>query len=251
MLSLVATAVVLLSAFFWQESRAAEPIVPLRLFRDRTFGLGTLLVFLGTNGLLIGTILYVTLFLQLVGGLPPTQAGLSLVPLSAGMVISSVTVGRLIPRTGRYKIFLLIGTALATIGLLLISTLDRSTTAWSLAAPLAVVGLGIGSTMTVLSTAIPNAAPRHQIGVASSSVTFFQAFSGTVGTAVFGAILTGILSARLGDSAGAHVVNGAAPTSRCCTPCHRMCRRRLSPRAWSRPAACVWSPRPSPRPPSA
>ncbi|OXM69777.1 MFS transporter [Amycolatopsis vastitatis] len=210
-LGLVTAAVVLLAAFLRQETRAAEPIVPLRLFTDRTFAVGNVVVFLGTNGLLIGTILYVTLFLQLVGGLGPTAAGLSLIPLSAGMVVSSLVVGRLIPRLGRYRVFLLTGTALATTGLLLLSTLDRASTSWSLAAPLAVVGLGIGSTMTVLSTAIQNSAPPGQIGVASSSVTFFQSFSGTVGTAVFGAILTGIMSAQLGGASGAHVVNGAAP----------------------------------------
>lgn len=210
-LSLAGAAILLLAAFGWQETRAAEPIVPLRLFRDRVFGLGSLLVFLGTNGLLIGTILYVTLFLQLVGGLSPTSAGLSLIPLSAGMVLSSVTAGRLIPRTGRYRMFLVVGTALATVGLLLVHGLDRSTSAWELAAPLCVVGLGIGATMTVLSTAIQNAAPREQLGVASSSVTFFQSFSGTVGTAVLGSVLNGILSARLSGSAAAGVVTGAVP----------------------------------------
>jgi MFS family permease len=146
---------------------------------------------------MFGAIVFMPLFLQLVQGSSPTQAGLQLLPMMAGLLIASIVSGRLISHLGRYKIFPVVGTALAAIGMFLLSTIEVQTPYWQLAVYLIVLGAGIGNVMQVLIIAVQNSVNPRDVGVATSGSTFFRSVGGTIGTALFGAILTSRLTSEL------------------------------------------------------
>jgi EmrB/QacA subfamily drug resistance transporter len=192
-LGLGALGAVLTLLFVWRERRAAEPILPLRLFRNRTFSLTGIAGFvLGLS--MFGGIVFLPLFLQVVTGATATNSGLLILPLMAGMLSSSILSGRMITRSGRYKRYPVIGMCLTVVALLLLSTMDASTTRLVSSAYMLLLGVGIGLVMQVLIIAVQNAVEHRDLGVATSSNTFFRSLGGAFGTAVFGAIL----SARLG-----------------------------------------------------
>ncbi len=182
----------LTGVFLFRERRAEEPILPLRLFRNRTYSLTGLAGFvLGLA--MFGGIVFLPLFLQVVTGATATNSGLLILPLMAGMVATSIITGRRITRHGRYRRYPVVGMGLTVIALLLLSTMDSNTTRLVSSAFMLLLGMGIGMVMQVLVIAVQNAVEHRDLGVATSTNTFFRSLGGAFGTAIFGAIL----SARL------------------------------------------------------
>jgi EmrB/QacA subfamily drug resistance transporter len=165
-----------------------DALLPLRLFRGRTFGIGSLLNFILGMGM-FGGLAALPLYLQIVKGASPTQAGLLLLPLTAGIMSGSIFAGQVISRTGRYKKFPVIGAGLLVVALVLLSTIGVDTPLWQTLAYAALFGLGLGFNMQPLVLAVQNAVPPQDMGVATSSATFFRQMGGTLGTAVFLSIL--------------------------------------------------------------
>jgi EmrB/QacA subfamily drug resistance transporter len=178
------------------ERRAAEPILPPALFGNRVFVVCSAVGLVVGFGL-FGSLTYLPLFQQIVRGLSPTASGLQLIPVMGGLLVSSIVSGQLITRTGRYKVFPVIGTAVAAVGLWLLSSLDESTGSGVAALYMLVLGLGLGLVMQVLVLATQNAVSYDQLGVATSGATLFRSIGGSLGTAVLGAIFTGRLTSEL------------------------------------------------------
>jgi DNA-binding MarR family transcriptional regulator len=151
---------------------------------------------------LFGAVTFLPLFFQTVNGAGPTEAGLRLIPLMAGLLVTSIASGQIISRVGRYKAFPIIGTALIVIGFLLLSTMDTHTQGLRAALDLLVLGLGLGSVMQVLVLAVQNAVDYADLGVATAGATLFRSIGGAIGTATFGAIFTHELSTNLAAEAG-------------------------------------------------
>jgi EmrB/QacA subfamily drug resistance transporter len=189
-------AVILTGAFVVAEHRASEPVLPPRLFKNRVFSV-TSAVGLVVGFALFGSVTYLPLFLQVVNGATPTGSGLQILPLMAGLLITSIGSGQLISRTGRYKPFPIAGTAIMVIGLLLLSRMDAHTSRLAASAFMFVLGLGLGLVMQVLVLAVQNAVDYSELGVATSGATLFRSIGGSVGTAVLGSIFSNRLSALL------------------------------------------------------
>jgi len=189
-------AIACLGLFWLVERRAAEPILPPELFRNPVFRI-TSAVGLVVGFALFGSLTYLPLFQQVVHGLSPTASGLQLLPLMAGLLAASIVSGQLISRTGRYKRFPILGTALATVGMLLLSRLDPETGTVLTGFYMLVLGVGLGCVMQVLVLAVQNAVPYEQLGVATSAATLFRSIGGSLGTAILGAIFANRLSAEL------------------------------------------------------
>ena len=186
----------LLVAFVRVELRSREPLVPMSLFANRIFSTTSILGFI--LGLaMFGAIVFVPLYLQMVTGATPTQAGLQMVPMMAGMLTASVVSGRMITRFGRYKVFPIVGMGIATVAMYLMSSLRVDTPYWQLAIALTLLGIGMGNVMQVLIIAVQNSVHPRDVGVATSGSTFFRSMGGTIGTALFGAVLTSQLMERL------------------------------------------------------
>lgn len=196
-------AVLALAGFIAAERRASEPVLPLGLFANPVFRITTAISLI-VGFALFGALTYLPLFQQVVRGLNPTEAGLQLIPLMAGLLATSVASGQIITRTGRYKAFPIIGTVIAAIGMLLLAGLDSGTGTIAAALYMGVLGVGLGCVMQVLVIAIQNAVPYEQLGVATSSATLFRSIGGSLGTAILGAIfanrLAHELTLRVGDA---------------------------------------------------
>ncbi|MFZ0089365.1 MAG: MFS transporter [Solirubrobacteraceae bacterium] len=192
-------AIVLVIAFVFVEQRAAEPVLPPRLFRDRVFSV-TSAIGLVVGFALFGSVTYLPLFLQVVLGATPTGSGLQILPLMLGLLITSISSGQIISRTGRYKPFPIAGTAIMVVGLWLLSTMDPHTTRLAASAYMFVLGLGLGLVMQVLVLAVQNAVDYKDLGVATSGATLFRSIGGSVGTAVLGSIFSNRLSAELASA---------------------------------------------------
>jgi EmrB/QacA subfamily drug resistance transporter len=186
---LSAAAAALIAAFLLNERSSPEPILPLRLFRHRTFSLVNAAQFVIAMGM-FGAIIYVPFYLQLVRGYSATEAGLLMVPVMVGILAASVSSGQVISRIGRWKPFPVAGSAVLTVGLGLMSTISPGMSIWLLAGYLVVIGVGLGLTMQTLVLAVQNDSDPAELGVATSSVAFSRSLGGAVGTAVFGAIVT-------------------------------------------------------------
>ena len=185
--------VVLLALFVAVERRAEEPILPLRLFKNRVFGVSSALGFV-VGFAMFGAITFLPVYLEIVKGVDPTVAGLRLLPLMVGLLLTSVGSGQLISRTGHYKIFPIVGTALMTIGLLLLSRLGPDTSWLDASLYMFVFGMGLGSVMQVTVIATQNAVDYKDLGAATSGVTYFRSLGGSFGTTVFGAIFSNRLA---------------------------------------------------------
>jgi EmrB/QacA subfamily drug resistance transporter len=195
-ISLAVAAVIFIAAFCWAEVRAAEPVIPLQLFRISVFSVSNSIGFL-VGFVMFGAIIYIPLYLQTVHASTPTSSGLQLLPLVCGMLVTFTISGRLVTKWGRYKIFPVIGTAVMSAGLFLFSLLTPSTPLVISSVYMVVLGAGIGCVMQVLVVAVQNAVPRSQLGTATSSSTFFRSIGGSFGVAVFGAIFNNRLAANL------------------------------------------------------
>lgn len=188
--------VLLTGLFIVWEGRAAEPILPLRLFRNSIFTVTSVVGFL-VGCAMFGGVVFLPLFLQIVTNASATHSGLLLLPLMAGMMSASITSGRIISHTGRYRVFPIVGTAVATIGAYLLTTMTASTGRVESSAYMLIFGLGIGMTIQVLVLAVQNAVPHRDLGVATSSATFFRSMGGSFGVALYGAILNHRLAVEL------------------------------------------------------
>jgi len=188
--------VALLGAFVWWETRAAEPILPLSLFRSRVFSVANAMGF--TIGMaMFGAIIFIPLYLQLVYGASPTSSGLRLLPLMAGLLVAAILSGRAITKVGRYKIFPIAGTATLVVGMYLLSTLGVDTPSWVVSIYMLVVGVGIGLVMQVLVLVVQNDVRPSDIGVATSTATFSRSVGGSFGVAIFGTIFATRLADQL------------------------------------------------------
>jgi EmrB/QacA subfamily drug resistance transporter len=196
MLALIVGGIVLLIAFVFAESRAAEPVLPLELFRNRVFSVTSAVGFI-VGLALFGAVTYLPLYLQDVKGHSPTTSGLLILPLMVGLLIASIGSGQLITRFGRYKPFPVAGTAIMVVGLLLLSRLQVDTSTLTTGAYMLVLGLGLGNVIQVLVLAAQNAVDYKYLGVASSGSTLFRQIGGSIGVSVFGAIFANQLAGNL------------------------------------------------------
>jgi EmrB/QacA subfamily drug resistance transporter len=185
--------------FLWQETRAKEPILPLRLFKNHTFSLTSALGFIIGAGM-FGAIVMLPLYLQVVKGNSATAAGLKLIPLMLGIVSMSIFSGKKITATGKYKIFPIAGAGIMTIGLILMSTLNETTSFGVLSIYAILVGAGLGLSMQTIVIALQNSVDFQDMGIATSSNTFFRSLGGAFGTAIFGTIFSNRIAYYLQDN---------------------------------------------------
>jgi EmrB/QacA subfamily drug resistance transporter len=190
------TTLAMLGAFCWVETRASEPIIPLWLFKNRTFTATSAVGFI-IGFTMFGAIIYLPLYLQIVHGASPTLSGLELLPMIAGMLLTFILSGRLVTRTGRYKVFPIAGTGVLALGLLSLTQLGPHTEYWEVAVFMFVTGLGIGLVMQVLVVAVQNAVPYSALGVATATSNFFRTIGGAFGVAVLGAVFANRLISEL------------------------------------------------------
>jgi EmrB/QacA subfamily drug resistance transporter len=192
-------------AFVFRERRAPEPIIPLRLFSNSVFTVCNVAGFImGTA--MFGVIVFLPLYLQLVKGVSPTVSGLLLLPVMGGLLVSSILSGRAISAIGRYRMFAVVGTATAAVGILALTTLGVDTNQAVMSLELLVLGVGIGMSMPVLTIAVQNGVSWRDMGTATASVNFFRSLGGSIGTAAFGAVLVDRLSANLARDVPAGVL---------------------------------------------
>jgi EmrB/QacA subfamily drug resistance transporter len=178
-----------LAGFIWTQARMGEDaLLPLRLFRSGTFSVASAQVTL-IGMAMFGALSVLPLYLQIVKGASPTKSGLLLLPLVAGLMTSSLSAGRLIARTGRYKIFPIVGSVLMVVGMGLMTRIGADTPLWQTDIYMLIFGIGLGLNMQSLVLAMQNAVPARDMGVASASSTFFRSVGGTLGTAIFLSIL--------------------------------------------------------------
>jgi EmrB/QacA subfamily drug resistance transporter len=195
-LALVAAFVVLGALFVRVEQRAAEPIIPLRLFRNAVFAVGNLYGFLAGVAMFSG-IVFLPLYLQAVQGMSPTRSGLAMLPAVLGILLLSIVSGQLITKTGRYKIYPIIGAAVLMGALVLLGHLAVDTPYWQVALYSFLFGAGLGCTMQTIMTAVQNAVEFRDMGTATGGTTFFRQMGAAIGTAIFGAVLTSRLASHL------------------------------------------------------
>ena len=198
-LGLIAVSVVALVVFAFVERGVAEPILPPRMFENRTFSVTSVLGLI-VGFALFGSVTYFPVYLQVVKGVSPTASGLQMLPMMAGMLATSIASGQLISRWGRYKMFPVAGTAVMAVGLYLLSHMGAGTTTVGASLMMLVLGLGLGMVMQVLVIAVQNAVEYRDLGVATSGATLFRLVGGSIGTAVLGAIFASGLSRNLARS---------------------------------------------------
>lgn len=195
----LAIGILLTFIFLFWEGKAKEPILPLSLFKNHTFSLTSALGFIIGAGM-FGAIVMLPLYLQVVKGDTATEAGLKLIPFMLGIVSTSIYSGKAITKHGHYKRFPIIGTVVMTIGILLMSTLSTTTPFWQLSIFSILVGAGLGLSMQTIVIALQNSVDYKDMGVATSSNTFFRSLGSVFGTAIFGTILTNRLAFYLEDN---------------------------------------------------
>ncbi|MGH7081737.1 MAG: MDR family MFS transporter [Acetobacteraceae bacterium] len=195
-MGLIAVTIAGLAGLIAVERHAAEPMLPPALFGNRIFAIACTVGFI-VGLAMFGSVTYMPLYLQVAKGLSPTIAGLALTPMMAGVLLTSIASGQMISRTGRYRAFPIAGSAIMTIGLGLLATLDAGTGPWTACAYMLVLGLGLGMVMQVLVLAVQNAVEYHDLGAATAGTTLFRSIGGSVGVSVFGAIFTATLASNL------------------------------------------------------
>ncbi|MFJ6696264.1 MDR family MFS transporter [Streptomyces sp. NPDC091272] len=194
-LGLGAVGILSIAGFLYVETKAAEPIIPLHIFRNRNFTLMSVIGFI-VGFVMFGAVLYLPLFQQSVQGASATNSGLLLLPMLMSMMVVSLVVGRITTSTGKYKMFPIMGGALVTVGLFLLSTMDTDTTRLVSGVYMAVLGAGMGFLMQITMLVAQNSVEPKDMGVASSSTTLFRTLGSSFGVSVMGALFT----ARVTDS---------------------------------------------------
>nr|BFD90791.1 MFS transporter [Kitasatospora sp. Xyl93] len=206
-----ALGLVLLVAFVRVERTAAEPVLPLRLFRSRTFSLVAVISFV-VGFAMFGALTYLPTFLQVVQQVSPTMSGIHMLPMVLGMLLTSIGSGQIVARTGHYRIFPIAGTAVTTVGLLLLSRLDEHSGTAEMSGYFLVFGLGLGLVMQVLVLIVQNSVGYEDLGVATAGATFFRSIGASFGVSVFGTVFANGLRGRLADAlAGVPLPPGFRP----------------------------------------
>ncbi|MGW2405463.1 MFS transporter [Streptomyces sp. NPDC001739] len=206
-----ALGVVLLVAFVLIERRAAEPVIPLRLFRLRTFSLTAVIGFV-IGFAMFGSMTFLPTFLQIVQGVSPTLSGVHMLPMVFGMLLSSTASGQIVSRTGHYKVFPIAGTAVVMLGLLLLHRLDPSSSVAEMSGYFFVFGFGLGLVMQVLVLIVQNAVAYQDLGVATSGATFFRSIGASFGVSLFGTVFANKLGPRIAAAlAGQQLPPGVDP----------------------------------------
>ena len=185
---LVALCMALCTGAVWVERRVREPLVPLRLFADREVVLAVI-ASVAVGIAMFGTTVFLTQYMQIARDKSPTESGLLTIPMVAGLFISSMLIGRLVTRTGRYKGFMVLGASLLTTGLALMGTIDESTSLAEIGVFMAIVGSGVGMVMQNLVLVVQNSVRREDMGAGSSLIAFFRSLGGAIGVSVLGAVL--------------------------------------------------------------
>ncbi|MTE23472.1 DHA2 family efflux MFS transporter permease subunit [Microbacterium sp. ZXX196] len=229
-LYMVGIGVVAAIVFVLVERKTAEPLIPMTLFRNRTFTLAVLAsISIGVS--MFGTAIYLSQYLQIARGFGPTEAGLLTIPMAAGMLGASTIVGQIVSRTGVWKPYLVTGGVFLIAGTALLSTLHVDTPLWMVGVFMFILGAGTGMTMQNLVLVVQNAADPAQMGVASSGVNFFRSVGGTAGVAVMGSVLAASMTEQVtdrmneigqaiaslgeqGQAIAAELAAGALPTTR-------------------------------------
>jgi EmrB/QacA subfamily drug resistance transporter len=186
--ALAIVGVVLLAAFIVQELRAAEPLLPLPLFRERALGIGCAILFI-VGMSMFAAIAFLPIYLQIVEGVSPTMSGLRMIPLMLGLIGASVGSGRYISVTGRYRFFPIVGTFLMALGVLMLSQLQVGTSIWESAVYMLITGIGVGFVMQVIVLAVQNAVDYEYLGTATAATSFFRSMGAAFGVAIAGAII--------------------------------------------------------------
>ena len=185
--------------FVYIEKRAKQPTLPLRFFKNKTYSL-IIIVALLFGAAFLGSILYLTQFNQQVFGASASQAGLMLLPMVAGMMVSSLSTGQIVSRIGSYKWFITAGYALVSISMFSLTILQPNTPYWHEAVIMVFIGLGMGMCLPILSLAVQNEFTHKDLGVATSSVQLFRGLGSTIGTAIFAGVLTAGIINNIGDA---------------------------------------------------
>ena len=188
-------------AFYVTEMRAAEPMMPLHVYRNRNFSLSMAMTFL-TGLAMFGAMTFLPLFQQTVQGESPTVSGLALTPMMLGVTVTSIVAGQVTTKTGRYKVFPILGGGIMSLGMYLLTGLDVGTTRLTSALFYVVLGLGMGFLMQMVSLIAQNSVEQKDMGVASSARMFFQQIGGSLGVAAFGAVFARQLTKSLGAATG-------------------------------------------------
>ncbi|KAJ1684457.1 hypothetical protein LUZ63_020212 [Rhynchospora breviuscula] len=215
-LGLIVLTVAAALAFVVAERRAAEPVMPLRMFRERNFVLTT------AAGLIIGVAMfgalaYLPTYLQMVTGASATEAGLLMIPMMAGLLVTSTVSGQVVSRTGRYKAFPVVGTLVVAAALALMASMDPGTPVVVICTYLAVMGIGLGLAMQILVLVVQNTFPSSEVGTATASNNYFRQIGASLGSAVVGTIFSSRLVDLLsgaslgGGSAGGDAANSLTP----------------------------------------
>ncbi len=238
-----------LGLFCWAESRAAEPMLPMRLFGNPVFTVCSILSFI-VGFAMLGAMTYLPTFLQYVDGDSATVSGVRTLPMVLGLLIASVFSGNVVSKTGQYRFFPVVGSAVMGLGLYLLSLMDASTSAWLASLYMFVLGTGIGLGMQVLTIAVQNTVEYADLGTATSGVTFFRTLGSSFGTAVFGTLYTNSLTPNLSEGIAEAARTGAADQAtitRAATspdgpartsPPRRPSRSSARTRTPSRPSSC-------------
>lgn len=205
-------AVVALGVFAVVERRAAEPILPIRLFASPVFTVCCVLSFV-VGFAMLGALTFLPTYMQYVNGVSATTSGLRTLPMVVGMLITSTGSGTLVGRTGRYKVFPVVGTALMALAFLLMSRMEPSTSALIQSLYLVILGAGIGLSMQVLVLIVQNTSDFEDLGVATSGVTFFRTIGSSFGAAIFGSLFVNFLDRRIGPALAASGVPPSAVSS--------------------------------------
>jgi EmrB/QacA subfamily drug resistance transporter len=200
-----------LAVFLRIESRVKEPILPLHLFKNANF-VKVMVIALLFGAAFMGSILYLTQFNQQVFGASPTESGLMLLPMVGGTMFASILSGQIISRTGKYKIFMQVGSVMATLAMLALSTLSPEHSYTYEAVIMVFLGLGMGVMMPVMNLVVQSEFKQQELGVATSSSQLFRSLGSTMGTAIFGAMLTAGIVASLGDMSNNHYLQSMKAT---------------------------------------
>jgi MFS family permease len=212
-IGMIVGSLISLVIFVLVERRAVDPVLPLRLFSSSVFNVCVVLAFI-VGFAMLGSMTFLPTYLQYVKGSTATESGLQTLPLVIGLLATSLASGAAVGRTGRYKIFPVVGSAVMAVGLYLLSRLDAHTPYWQMALAMFVLGLGIGCSMQVLTIVVQSTVQYEDLGVATSGVTFFRTLGSSFGAAVFGTVYANVLADRLPAAVAASPgVNPAAVTT--------------------------------------
>ncbi|MEU8230025.1 MDR family MFS transporter [Actinoplanes sp. NPDC048967] len=206
--AMVGAGLVLLALAVWVESRAAEPVVPLEIVKQRTTAL-SILASLAVGMAMFGGSVFLGQYFQIGRGYSPTEAGLLTIPLMAGVLVSSTISGRMISNSGKIKPYIVAGTLVLVAGFAALSVIDHQTPLWYVGVGMALVGIGVGMSMQNLVLAVQNSVQLKDIGAASSTVAFFRSLGGTIGVSVLGAVL----AHRVTDSITTQLAAAGVPAS--------------------------------------